>query len=432
MIKGSVQNHSGSRLLRLPDGLLAKIMSHMVLEDLLRLRYTSRTFMRIFSNDAQFRCHHLTAEQDARRFRDTVRIWAAPAAFYPGQQQYSKYLLCDECAMRRNGDLLGKAMLRNMPSLYCSGCRTVHREMHFSQLQREHSCDSTRVCLGHEGCTRICVHQFLSLSQVSARAASNGHQSFVCKYRHGKSLPACAAATCPADNRPRTQCYHDEEGKLRVRFEAAWHVEAKRMPNGKISAMTLRNSLNRFYADSDLGRWSGVFSPRVGYELRAFDPNLCDCIDWYDGRFWLAKCHALKTCPLGSAARCRQEAREGQYVSTTGRCAHARHGFTDDFAQVSIDVLKCHEPRNGMLVMRQTVDCAVDLTLANSSGWGDLISPASVDTFCDVKQRGLNSCSDHRCAVSWLEANDLHLRSIERKQMLREQRRRAGIRVTGC
>ena len=77
-----------------------------------------------------------------------------------------------------------------------------------------------------------------------------------------------------------------------------------------------------------------------------------------------------------------------------------------------------------MLVMRKTVDCAVDLAFASSPGWGDLICPHSVNLHRDEGMFGVTYCDSRDCAIRTLESYDLQLRSIERKQILRDERRR--------
>lgn len=146
-----------------------KMMRRMDLEEILRLRHTSRVFMRLF-NDRTFEPHHLTAKQDFKRFCDTARLWAVPAEFFPGQKMLLSVPLCDACSAKRQEDHLGRPLLAKMDSLYCSGCRATHRDMHFSALQRGEKNDDARVCLGHEGAVSPCSHLSASLVQVKARA----------------------------------------------------------------------------------------------------------------------------------------------------------------------------------------------------------------------------------------------------------------------
>lgn len=193
-----------SRLGRLPDELLVKIMSCLALEDVLRLRHASRIFMRLFSSGPLFKSHHLTEKQDSRRFCDTVRIWAAPSASFSRQEQGHHLSMCSDCSKFRDGDILGRTLLPNMPWLYCSGCRTMHREMHFSKLQRREK-DDSRVRVGHEGCIKLCDHNYLNIRQVKARASSKPLQELVCPYSQNNSAPKCTATTCPADDRARAE-----------------------------------------------------------------------------------------------------------------------------------------------------------------------------------------------------------------------------------
>lgn len=209
------------------------------------------------------------------------------------------------------------------------------------------------------------------------------------------------------------------------------------MPNGKISALTLRKSLDPSCLPykQGLGAWCMDITRERWYAVRAFDPNVCDCVDWYNGCFSLARWHPVKACPPDVVRRWREDAAANGYTSTTGRCAGARHGFTVNFVgkDVAVDILRCHEPQNGLLVVRKTVDVAVDLAFAAAPGWGDLISWGSISMDQDAARRAFDTCvrvknmkhtaPDKSCAAVKLVENGLHLRAVEKKLLLGDRRR---------
>ncbi|KAK8143907.1 hypothetical protein G3M48_006564 [Beauveria asiatica] len=181
----------------------------------------------------------------------------------------------------------------------------------------------------------------------------------------------------------------------------------------------------RFYDTArlweDIGFWHHMFTGTVNDEMRAFDPNVCDCVDYYQDRPSLQRQRPLRICPAPAVARWQETAPEGGYVSETGRCAYMRHGFTLDAVgiQLRVDFLKCHDVTKEMLAMRKTLDCAIDPHAASSPGWGDLVSWLSNDTVTDKKKQGLVFCRRKDCDTWRLQNFDVHLRAIEAKQIQR-------------
>ncbi|KAM3435120.1 hypothetical protein NHJ13734_005690 [Beauveria thailandica] len=309
-------NQLNSPLARLADHILVNIMRSSDLESLFRLRHTCRIFMILFSVHPAFKSLHLTSD-DRQRFYDTARLWEVPRTIIPTHQEaffLGSRRICQSCLKCRKGDPFGRTLLSSMPILYCSGCRTTHREMHFSARMRNAADD-----------------------------------------------------------------------------------------------------------DRDIGFWHTMFTGTVNDEMRAFDPNVCDCVDYYQDRPSLQRQRPLRICPAPAVARWQETAPEGGYVSETGRCAYMRHGFTLDAVgiQLRVDFLKCHDVTKEMLAMRKTLDCAIDPHAASSPGWGDLVSWLSNDMVTDKKKQGLVFCRRKGCDTWRLQNFDVHLRAIEAKQILR-------------
>ncbi|EJP62434.1 uncharacterized protein BBA_08655 [Beauveria bassiana ARSEF 2860] len=304
LLRRIFENQLYSPLARLPDHILVNIMRSSDLKSLFRLRHTSRIFMILFSVNPTFKSLHLTSD-DHQRFYDTARLWEVPRRIIPTHQEaffLESRRICQVCLNSRRGDRLGRTLLLSMPVLYCSGCRTTHREMHFSARMR-----------------------------------------------------------------------------------------------------------NAIDDDRD--------------EMQAFDPNVCDCVDYYLDHPSLQLQRPIRTCPAPAIARWQESAPEGGFISETGRCAYKRHGFTFDGVgiQLRVDFLKCHDATKEMLAMRKTLVCAIDPDAASSAGWGDVVSWMSSDTIADPKQRGLFYCPRGNCDTWRLQTFDVHLRAIEARQMQREK-----------
>lgn len=408
MFRPIVSNLLGSSFARLPDPILVNIMEFSDFETLSKLLHTSRIFMILFSIRPEFKHLHLTSHDDPR-IGDTARLWEVPRTVVPTQQEaifLTGRRVCGPCLTRRQGDCLGRSLLSAMPGLYCSGCGATHREMHFSKRMRG-AADNDRLCIGREKFLRFCEHTTMTLQQAKVDASS-GAGPIRCKYYHNDSRPSCDATTCPADNRPQMQAYRDENGMLRVKISFTCHVQFQRLGNGKICPASLRREFHRYSNQLDVGLWNRVFSRTVHSEMRAFDTNVCDCVDYCQYNIPLPRQRPIRVCPASTVGRWQEAAPEGGCISETGRCAHMRHGLTFGGVgtQMLVDFLRCHDVGKNMLAMRRTVDCAIDLEAASSTGWADLLSwgcrtttnviRSTVD-YCTVLGTIARSC---RCCLS--------------------------------
>lgn len=167
-----------------------------------------------------------------------------------------------------------------------------------------------------------------------------------------------------------------------------------------------------------------IFSSGNGHEIRAFDPNVCDCVDWHQGLIDPENRQPIMTCPPLYVSLWRNRAVPNGTISRTGRCAYTRHGFGLNIvgAELRIDFLNCHDQgRNDLLSMRRVVDCTIDTAFASSAGWGDLLSPKTTNILFDEQNLGVVACKNQSCGMRRLPSLGLHLRAIEKKQMLRAQ-----------
>lgn len=399
MARRAHQNQLESPLLRLPDSLLVQIMATVNVESLLKLRHTCRDFMRLFSTEQIFKIHHLTPTLDLVRFRSTARIWTPPTAFFPGQTESWMGPLCPSCCARRNGDLFYKKSFEEMQTLYCSGCQKPHKEMHFSHLMRFMK-DDNRLCFGREYALPICCNKQLSLHdfKLYTQQRPNERLVFLCAKSH--DALRCTSPSCGNNGQPVFRCYTDIDGETRLHLEFAAHINFKKLPSGKACVNSLVKEIDDLAKMPGVGHWKDSSLFRQADPARCFDPNICDCVEHiptsYEGSSPRMKVRSdYPTIHWQSAPT------EGHYITTTGRCAFSRHGFTTHYngIEVNVDFMRC-EDRSDRLVLKQTVDCAVDTTDASSAGWANLVSRLSYDPTTDPYLNGLVTCSDSSCGLS--------------------------------
>lgn len=414
---------SESLLFRLPDWTLVKIMMMVELDDLLRLRHTSRAFMRLFAIEPCFKQYHLKEEHNYKRLYHSRRVWSVPISTFPLQRAafFASPPVCASCLQKRDGDVLGKALLSSFPFLYCSRCHTSHKSMHFSALQRQEMDDAERICFGHEGSVRICDHIILNLHQVQCRAksASRGFDRLECRFPHNDGQSPCGVQSCPGDGTPRAHCYRDQTGNLHLKMSFSGHIPAKRLDNGKLCATALRGAIKTFQQTEGVGQWLRGHSEALGNALRVFDPNICDCVDWFGNGSGSSTRSIFQNalCPSNSTRRWREPAPLNGYQTWTSRCGQLRHGFTTRTAgtELNIDFIHCIGS-NDLLVMRKVVDVEVNTTFASTSGWGDFVNLVTDSPYQDEELFGVLGCSNAKCMVSLLGDYGLDLRAIERKK----------------
>lgn len=361
--------------------------------------------MRLFTTENIFKVHHLTSALDPERFLDTARIWTPPAGCFPGQTANYMKPLCSSCQVRRKEDIFGKELFDTMPSLYCSGCKSSHKNMHFSAIMRGEKNDDERLCLGHEVPLKICNHHWITLNQVKMLARYEPNEKFSCQWHslcgRYEDPRTCASPSCSYDGRPVIRCYIDDSGNTRLHMEFAVHINFKKVPSGKACPHSLRKELREITEKIPaVGNWrDDLFLGKADME-RCFDPNICDCVEYippsHQGthiRFQVRSEHKI---PIQEPA----PAEGHPYISTTGRCAFTRHGFTAHYTgvEINVDFLRCKD-RSDLLIFRQTVDCLADTRYASGSGWGTLVTRLSSHIGLDEYLNGLVSCTNYECGL---------------------------------
>lgn len=403
-------NQTDTRLLSLPDKALIPVMTFLPPHDLIKLRHVSREFLRLFDRCDKFKKYHDNS-------RSTV--WAAPdpSLYFSGQSVDKLLPLCKHCRALRGNDPLGRSLLSSLPLLYCSRCKMKHRSMHFSQRQRNIENDQERVCLGHEGA--ICIDKVLFVSWTQAVSASRNPTLNQIHYS-----PAIEQANSHLNCRfkPITEIQFDrlDGNNIEMRVSKVFHFPFKRDTSGKVNASTFLETLESFG-----GKAKNFHSP-LDYLclcpttlLRAFDPNVCDCLDWEDNekRFssWTRRSFIFERAPkpLGDG----RPHLPGGYAGAHGRCMGRQHGFSSKHAmgEYEVDIFECQD-KPYLLVFQ----AAYTTTFKNASdlGWRGNLHAFTYHLEQDSEMRGITWCNEVGCGVGQLASRNQTLPELEKRYNL--------------
>lgn len=406
MVRRAYKNRVHSALLRLPERLLVRIMEEVDLDCLLRLRHTSRDFMRLFSSEPRFSHHHLAAEQASKRYQQTARIWTPPTAFFHDQALSALGPLCSACSEKRGGDVFGTELMRQMPSLHCSRCHVAHKVFHFSALERQETDDAQRICLGHQYPFRICSHSAQNIDQLIKFAKYRSNLLISCGKSHNEGRPRCEGVACFHDGQADFRCYLDIQNKPRLEVRFSAHVNFRRKASGRACPHNLRTELRELDRTETVGKWKGQHAFASADPLRAFDPNICDCVEWATPTQSLHSRWGLH--PDGNVGW-RESVLQGSYVQSRGRCAGRRHGFTTRYEGIKVDVDFFNCPhRTDLLIFQQKIDCALDAAFAAGPGWGNLNTAITYRPTDDALICGTSGCPDENCALHKLAKYGKH------------------------
>lgn len=197
--------------------------------------------MRLFSIKEFFEKHHLNSIASHKRCPRAVRV--IPSKSYQEQNTISLGSLCSDCSKVRAGDIFGKQLYSNMPSMHCSPCDAKHKQIYFSSIERQEEEDTERICLGHEYPLRLCEHFVLSLHQIKKHAKYRSHLVFSCAAEHSPTAGRPNCSECVDDNKPYFHCYKDDSGNLRLQINFVSHIRCKHLATRKICPKALRHEL---------------------------------------------------------------------------------------------------------------------------------------------------------------------------------------------
>ncbi|KAM3499539.1 hypothetical protein MY10362_007203 [Beauveria mimosiformis] len=402
------ENFKNSPLLGLPDSLLTKIMSFTNQNSLLRLRHTSRTFMRLFSSSDEFAHLRIADCTEGTEFR--ANVWRIPNCTYPEQRESG---LCSSCE-----DIRGyneQTVVKNMTQLWCSRCHIPHSAMHFSSHERRNKPDSLRVCIGWAGHVKLCSDVFLNWDLVLALSDCTSDESNgVGCNQHDDHGWNCSRKKCTSENGLKFLVWPRLDGRYELQFTSTSHIPFNRGPSGEKPG------------------WYGVFSalhevknPKDPYcflasrrfegcdPMRMFDPSLCNCLDWsllpsetdtntQNCFKWHLGGHNCRSWRWGADQE-RNEYAGAEMTECdpeTDRCHGARHGF-DAFMgpgrQVNVDFINCPDDGNLLVLVQCTTLIVEGPTDPN---WVQLICPQSILQTRDTDMLGKTWCYSKDCAVS--------------------------------
>lgn len=206
-----------------------------------------------------------------------------------------------------------------------------------------------------------------------------------------------------------------ENGKLRYELTATLHIPFTKSNNGKVKGMLITEALDNVYPKCDpQNPVDRLLFKRISI-LRAFDPNICSCVDWNEAilvennsrsreyRFQLAPPRARQDRPL----------REGGYMGDRGRCNGKQHGFSAHYATGSyeVDFFRCGDSSD-MLVLNIKF-LSVPLENPSEAGWRCNIYPATYRELYDTGLRGITWCQGKDCGTAQMKDRNLSIFELE-------------------
>ncbi|KAK1961037.1 hypothetical protein LY78DRAFT_558990, partial [Colletotrichum sublineola] len=161
------RNRRQSRILRLPDEMLLRIMKAAETDDLFMLRQVSFTFWRIYQGRDFSKFH--------RPGRYLFRFLLGRKAGFESDNKTvlraKQLAFCNCCLQRRLSERyqFDRYDFQTRTTMYCSHCKCDHKKMLFSVQQRQ-SPPEVRRCIGSYGFFRLCPHLMVSTHSVWKKA----------------------------------------------------------------------------------------------------------------------------------------------------------------------------------------------------------------------------------------------------------------------
>lgn len=411
LVQNVRRNRRNSPLLRLPEETLLLLMRNMDIDTVLRLRHVSRTFMRLFHIEESFEGYYFTKRQGYTRFKHVARVWAVPNLSFQNQSSSWIKPVCDDCRLLLGCNHYSASTTANSPRLHCAACERTHERCHFSENQQQEP-DVERICKAHERKFTLCKHMSLSLQQIKWQAKTRNKVDIPCSRDHERKGIQCSNTKCADSGRPYIKIRNGKNGSIHMDIMLSLHFSLRRLPSGKICGPSLRREILRLEETEKDRRWLPIFASAHGNLLRAFDPNICDCVDWFGDSSKTTKGGIdHPELPLRSAAALerREDAEKGWYTATEGRCAFMSHRVWHESKgkRFSINVRECLS-RKHMAVACQTLTCRIDLKAPTESGFGSLLDG-------EILGCALSTCPSNECGLKQLKRYDIDIESARAK-----------------
>lgn len=273
-------NLTRSPLLRMPDTLVLQIMGHLEISDLIRLRRTSRAFMRLFGSKMFGEYHdppYYPGSHEAR-----FGVWQYPSKDALELEEHRDELLremyCTACYEARQSRAMGNPC-PELEFLHCSACGSDHLATLFSATDRRKPAES-RVCIGRQGSLKLCEHVSLSWDDIEKWNDKGDKVVSTCKH------PCHAFRSTDSVESPTLRVRNgDSDGRslaLRKDTIIALPIQGGRRPTAQEFRQRLEE-VERVTPSAWFPLWHPMFSP-----MRLVDPNRCCCLtyDGADGLNW--------------------------------------------------------------------------------------------------------------------------------------------------
>jgi len=285
-----------SHLCTLPEETLLIIIELLDATSIQCLRRASRVFLRLFS----FPCFESQHNHDLAGMPQPNGLpyfpWARPNRAFEAESHTRQFFDCLERDARRHLCSDCKAMgLANSQRarslvdklLHCTGCKIDHPLVYFSAAQRQPWCDTTRICIGHEGHVRLCEHLVIGWDTITKAARDLQNQAPGIKDDIASiSLLKCQAASHLPTHHECTNNAHPSLKLVRLRGQTSVQISwvghlalSKRNPSGQYSACLMADELSQLRLGA-----AEYIAPQLGpgqvEEMRLFDPNRCAFLNY--------------------------------------------------------------------------------------------------------------------------------------------------------
>ncbi|KAK1983078.1 hypothetical protein LZ30DRAFT_715574 [Colletotrichum cereale] len=386
-----------SRIIRLPDELLLRIMQAAEPAELYMLRQVSFTFWRIYQSKEFNRFY--------RDYRDVPYLstrksgWAADDRTV---QRAKKNAFCAECLPKRRSrqNKLDRKDLIQSQKLYCSHCRTKHGRLSFS-IQQRFTSQQTRRCIASEGSLRLCPHLTISAASIwrEANMLASGVDNNECSL-DGKVFRRCqqcmdlALLATPKDQQwyiePPTLSLANSHNKS-MRLRCSWQMPLFVIPErDTITTAFLSGKLERF-----LKVYGDAFCPHFSTDngqalLRALDPQYCSCLGG-DSR---VGCRI----PYSKERWGRYNCKQSEYVFHSVRCEDCFSSYS--FERVDQQVYLSRETHCDLPLKQKEVRL-----LRRTCGLQYCLDPKSYGASLDHETKHFFWCLDPGCRhyKGWLK-----------------------------
>lgn len=464
LIAAAYHNKTRSPLCRFPDAILVRIMQLSDNVTVECLRRCSRIFLRLFP-DARASVKHFTTQLTDNH------PWTSPKTekWTKEEREVLKSMIeresyCKACRAAKNApDYQSRIETLLNTYLHCSGCKADHPACLFSAGERERP-QSERICIGHEGYVRLCMHSTVSWRQVVSAVAKRLRSEtpeqrafFACIQRCGENghiRPCGDKQPFPRDpksiNKPaappqvHAKCCSPYPtlyvGFIPRGFEIVFrwcsHLPLSTKENGHFEAKEFEEGIQALY------NHEGQFicpqiepGKRIVIGRALCDPGRCDCLEYAgkDSTNWgrpLTAWREAKTCrddpSLGLGDKTiERHTVQGTLprVSTNSCCRHGRFsGNSDGFYLAEATVSRCSS--DGEDCTSVSYRSAIGFVLDKSQSlervnthWYGHVDPDSYNVTEDVDGFGLYWCMSPACMNYYRFGSTRFKRLGERKDV---------------